>query len=126
MFGFSGLSGRRIASSIRGLAGLADQREDNGENKVTESYEWELLTVLAGSPRDYGYPRPTWTQELLVRVLAARTGIKVSVTTMSRLLKRLRVRLGRPKPTVGCPVAQVPPHAATGMDPSADPQLGPG
>ena len=51
-----------------GLAGLPDRREDNGENKVTESYEWELLTVLAGSPRDHGYLRPTWTQELLVRV----------------------------------------------------------
>ncbi len=62
-----------------------------------------MLTVLAGSPRDHGYLRPTWTEELLVRVLAARTGIKVSVTTMSRLLKRHRVRLGRPKPTVGCP-----------------------
>jgi hypothetical protein len=36
-------------------------------------------------------------------VLAGRTGIRVSVTTMSRLLKRLRVRLGRPKPIVGCP-----------------------
>jgi transposase len=95
----------RVAARFRdaGPAGLADQREDNGQNKVTESYEWEVLTVLAGSPRDYGYLRPTWTQELLVRVLTARTGITVSVTTMSRLLKRLRVRLGRPKPTVGCP-----------------------
>ena len=40
---------------------------------------------------------------MLVRVLAARTGITVSVTTMSRLLKRHRVRLGCPKPIVGCP-----------------------
>jgi len=87
----------------QGLAGLADRREDNGENKVTETYESELVTVVAGSPRNHGYLRPTWTQELLVLVLAARTGISVSVTTMSRLLKRLGVRLGRPKPTVGCP-----------------------
>ena len=87
----------------QGLAGLADRREDNGENKVTETYESELVTVVAGSPRNHGYLRPTWTQELLVLVLAARTGINVSVTTMSRLLKRLGVRLGRPKPTVGCP-----------------------
>src|SRR5947199_2971632 len=34
-----------------GPAGLADQREDNGQNKVTESYEWEVLTVLGGYPR---------------------------------------------------------------------------
>ena len=87
----------------QGPQGLPDRREDNGETKVTEAYEWELLTVLGGSPRDHGYLRPTWTQELLVQVLATRAGIRVSVTTMSRLLKRLRVRLGRPKPTVGCP-----------------------
>jgi transposase len=87
----------------QGPQGLPDRREDNGQNKITETYEWELLSVLGGSPRDHGYLRPTWTQELLVQVLATRTAITVSVATMSRLLKRLRVRLGRPKPTVGCP-----------------------
>jgi hypothetical protein len=30
-------------------------------------------------------------------------GVTISVTTMSRLLKKLRVRLGRPKPIVECP-----------------------
>jgi len=95
----------RVANRFidQGPQGLPDRREDNGENKVTELYEAELLSVLAGSPRDYGYLRPTWTQELLVRVLAARTGITVSATTMSRVLRRHRVRLGRPKPVVKCP-----------------------
>jgi transposase len=87
----------------QGPAGLADRREDNGAHKVTEIYEAELLTILTGSPRDYGYLRPTWTQELLALVLQEGTGIRVSVATMSRLLRRLGVRLGRPKPTVGCP-----------------------
>jgi transposase len=87
----------------QGLLGLADRREDNGQTKADEDYAAELLTVLAGSPQDYGYRRPTWTQELLLAVLEARTGVQLSVTTLSRLLKRLRVRLGRPKPIVGCP-----------------------
>jgi len=87
----------------QGPAGMADQREDNGDSKVREVYEWELLIAVACSPRNYGYLRTTWTQELLVRVLAKRTGITVSATTVCRLLKRHRVRLGRPKPTVGCP-----------------------
>jgi len=85
------------------LLGLADRREDNGETKVTEEYEAELFTVVPGSPRKYGYRRPTWTQELLILVLHKRTGIRISRTTMSRLLKRLQIRLGRPKPIVGCP-----------------------
>ena len=46
---------------------------------------------------------PTWTQELLILVLAERTGIRVSITTMCRLLRQLGIRLNRPKPTVNCP-----------------------
>jgi transposase len=87
----------------QGLQAMADRREDNGENKIDRKYESKLLIIVAGSPQQYGYLRPTWTQELLIRVLAERTGITISVTTMSRLLKRHRVRLGRPKPIVGCP-----------------------
>ncbi len=87
----------------RGLVGLADRREDNGVTKVTDEYGMEVLRLIEGSPQEHGYRRPTWTQELLVLVLAERTGIRVSVTTMCRLLRRVGVRLNRPKPTVDCP-----------------------
>jgi hypothetical protein len=86
-----------------GLAGLADWREENGDTKVDRTYQGELLGVVDGSPQDHGYRRPTWMQELLVLVLAERTGIAISVSTMSRLLGRLAVRLGRPMPIVNCP-----------------------
>ena len=79
-----------------GLVGLADRREDNGENKVTDAYGMELLRLIEGSPQDHGYRRPTWTQELLILVLAERTGVRVSVTTMCRLLRQSGVRLNRP------------------------------
>jgi transposase len=85
------------------LAGLADRREDNGSLKVTEQYEWLLVIAAAFSPRHYGFARPTWTQELFIRALAKRTGIRLSPATMSRWLRRLGVRRGRPKPTVACP-----------------------
>ena len=87
----------------QGLAGMADSREDNGDHKTNEKYELELLIAVSLSPHRYGYQRTTWTQELLAIVLAERTGIKVSATTICRLLKRNKVRLGRPKPIVGCP-----------------------
>jgi len=87
-----------------GLPGLADQREDNGQPKADEGYQTVLLEVVGqSSPRRYGYRRPTWTQELLILVMETKTGIRISRTTMSRLLKRLKIRLGRPKPIVGCP-----------------------
>jgi transposase len=95
----------RVANRFveHGLSGLADRREDNGVSKASEEYEWHLLIAVAKQPKDYGFRRPTWTQELLALALEKVTGIKVSCTTISRLLKRNRVRLGRPKPIVGCP-----------------------
>jgi transposase len=86
-----------------GEEGLADRREDNGTHKVTWYYEWSLLQAVAGSPSDYGRRRPTWTQELLAGVLEQQTGIRLSTATLSRLLRRHRIRRGRPKPVVGCP-----------------------
>jgi transposase len=89
----------------QGLPGLADRREDNGERKITRDYEIELLRLIEDeeSPQDFGYRRPTWTQELLILVLSERTGIAISVPAMSRLLSRLGIGLRRPKPIVGCP-----------------------
>jgi len=86
-----------------GVTGLIDRREDNGELKLDERYLGLLHELVDGSPQDYGYPRPTWTQELLVKVMQQKTGVKVHVGTMSRALKTIRARLGRPRPTVGCP-----------------------
>jgi transposase len=89
-----------------GLAGLADRREDNGQPKITPAYQAELLRLVEESPQGFGYRRPTWTQELLVLVLAERIEISVSVSAMSRLLGRLGVGLKRPKPIVKCPWKQ--------------------
>jgi transposase len=86
-----------------GLTGLADRREDNGERKITKDYEIELLRLVEESPQEFGYRRPTWTQELLILVLAERIDIAISVATMSRLLSRLGIGLRRPKPIVSCP-----------------------
>ena len=87
----------------QGVEGLIDRRGDNGAAKVTDGYVLALIEAVRGGPQDYGYPRPTWTQELLVKTLAGQTGIRISVPTMSRLLRRLGIRRGMPKPTVGCP-----------------------
>jgi transposase len=86
-----------------GLAGLADRREDNGERKITPIYERELLNLVDQLPQEFGYRRPTWTQELLILVLAERVEISISVSTMSRLLRRSGIGLKRPKPIVSCP-----------------------
>lgn len=86
-----------------GSAGLADARGDNGSPKITDEFALVVQKVVSGCPPDYGYPRTTWTLELLVKVLAARMGVQISISAMSRLLRRLGIRRGMPKPTVGCP-----------------------
>ncbi len=89
-----------------GELGLIDQRGDNGSAKVNEDYILALVNAVERTPLDYGYHRPTWTQELLICVLTELTGITVSCTTMCRLLRRLGIRRRMPKPTVGCPWSQ--------------------
>jgi transposase len=86
-----------------GIAGLVDGRSDNGQTKVDEEFLGQLYELVNGSPQDYGYRRPTWTRELLVKVMHEKTGVKVHVTTMSRALAAIGARRGRPKPTVACP-----------------------
>ncbi|HEX5244048.1 MAG TPA: IS630 family transposase, partial [Tepidisphaeraceae bacterium] len=86
-----------------GVAGLQDRREDNGDIKLDEHYLARLHEVVGKQPTDYGYPRPTWTQELLVEVMVQETGVRVHPGTMSRALKMIGARLGQPKATVGCP-----------------------
>ena len=95
----------RVAERFRRWrwAGLADQREDNGRVAVDECFVWLLREAVARSPADYGFARPTWTQELLCRAMAERTGVRVSQATMSRLLKRIGARRGRPRPVLRCP-----------------------
>lgn len=87
----------------RGVPSLFDGREDNGQTKLEEAFLRKLYAVVDRTPQEYGYPRPTWTQELLCKVMHERTGVKVSTATMSRALTAIGARHGRPKPTVGCP-----------------------
>ncbi len=88
-----------------GWLGLLDGRRDNGYRKVDTSFRSVVRSLLEQSPRDYGYLRPTWTRELLVLVSEEQTGIRVGLSAMSRLLREIGARRGRPKPAVGCPLS---------------------
>jgi transposase len=83
--------------------GLGDRRRDNGESIVTKKVLIAIYVMVTETPRQFGQRRPTWTLELLVLVLQRRLGIRLSRATMSRALRRLGIRRGRPKPFVTCP-----------------------
>ncbi len=86
-----------------GEAGLIDRREDNGQAKADELYGQTVAWILEGSPREFFHRRPTWTRRLLIDTAKTYAGVTVSLTTMGRLLRRLKVRRGRPKPLAPCP-----------------------
>lgn len=88
-----------------GEDGMRDHRADNGQPKVDEALRAALCTVVARSPQDYAWARPTWTQELLARQLTAMTRVRVSETTVGRMLADLGIRWGMARPTVACPWA---------------------
>jgi transposase len=105
MVGCAASTVNRVAERFRehSIEGLMDRREDNGDLKLDETFLGQLREVVDQSPRDFGYQRPTWTRELLVAVMRKLTGVSVHVGTMSRALKKIGARRGRPRPTVGCP-----------------------
>lgn len=95
----------RVAERYRvgGLAGLADRREDNGGPVVDDAVRLELRAIVAENPDHFGWPRPTWTQEMLALTLQRRTGVKLSRQTVGRCLWAIGARLGRPRPVLRCP-----------------------
>jgi transposase len=114
-----GWSGKRIAKALGctpstvsrtlmrweryGQAGLIDRREDNGQRKADTLYAQTVAWILESSPQDFFHRRPTWTRRLLIETARQYTGVVVSLTTMSRVLKKLKVRRGRPKSDAPCP-----------------------
>ncbi len=88
-----------------GWLGLLDGRRDNGMRKTDAAFCTVVRDLLDQSPRDYGYLRPTWTRELLILVSEEQTGVRVGLSAMSRVLRKIGARRGRPKPAVACPLS---------------------
>jgi transposase len=86
-----------------GEAGLLDGRRDNGSAKVDAAFLAGLRELVRQTPPDFGWRRPTWTRELLIEQMVRQTGVRVSPSTMSRALRALGARRGRPRPVVKCP-----------------------
>lgn len=86
-----------------GELGLEDGRRFNGGSKLNEAVLIRLAELIRDTPQRFGWRRPTWTRELLSRQIEHDTGVRLSVTTLTRLLRRMGARWGRPKMYVECP-----------------------
>lgn len=85
-----------------GRDGLFDERRNNGQLLADDVFHETVARLVSQTPLEYGYLRPTWTRELLVKVAEQQIGITVSVTVMGRVLQNIGARRGRPKPVVEC------------------------
>jgi len=97
---------RTAARFVRGgRVALLDGRYRNGGRIADADFVRCIDALVRESPQDHGYPRPTWTRELFILVAAKLTGVRVSLTLMGRVLRRIGARRGRPKPIVRCPLS---------------------
>ncbi len=87
----------------RGEGSVFDGRWGNGARKVSPEVLGGIAEILRGTPERYGFPRPTWTIEVLARVIAQELKVPLTVGHVWKVLKRLKVRWGLPRPVVGCP-----------------------
>src|SRR5438093_2245308 len=94
----------------QGEAALLDGRSENGRPKVDDDVKAGICKILEQSPPDFGFPRPTWTLELLARVIQQVLQVALSVGHLWKILRRLRVSWGRPRTYVRCP--SIPVHRA--------------
>lgn len=83
-----------------GREALRDARRGNSGSLVDVVLLATIRVLLERCPCDFGFDRATWTRELLVIVAEEQCGTRVSVRTMSRVLRTLGARRGRPKPIV--------------------------
>jgi transposase len=88
---------------VGGVKGLEDRRRFNGKKKVGEFFCDRVREMVKNFPQDYGWCRPTWTRELLCLTMEQRYKIRVSLSTMGRVLSYIGAKLKRPRPVVSCP-----------------------
>ncbi len=87
----------------RGEGSVFDGRWGNGARKVSPEVLGGIVEILHGTPEQHGFPRPTWTIEVLTRVIAEELAVTLSVGHVWKVVKRLKVRWGYPRPVVSCP-----------------------
>jgi transposase len=87
----------------RGERALEDGRRENGAVKADADLLQALAECVRATPARWGWRRPTWTLEMLTEALERATGVRVSRSTLHRMLVALGVRWGSARPAVSCP-----------------------
>ena len=77
------------------LDSFLDKRSPGKFRKATPEYEKILIDTIDKNPEEYGYEFGRWTAARLATYLEKVTGIKLSISQISRILhKKIRLYLG--------------------------------
>ena len=87
-----------------GEAGLRDGRKCRACPKVSNDVIDKLLDYLDAVPKDFGWQRSSWTQELLALQLVEDLGVSLTPQHVGRVLKQSGCRRGRPRPALRIPI----------------------
>lgn len=86
-----------------GASGLSDAPRVGAPAKTTPAYRDRLLELVRRRPRALDLPFSLWTAARLADQLAEETGVRVSMATIERLLRKAGMALSRPQHMITSP-----------------------
>lgn len=89
--------------NAEGIQGLYDAPRSGAPATVTPGYRERLQVVVRQRPRALGQPYSLWTLQRLADFMAEETGIRVSDTTVRRILADYDIIMSRPQHKVSSP-----------------------
>jgi transposase len=86
-----------------GISGLADAPRSGKPPKATAEYRARLSELVRRRPRALELPFSAWTAARLADHLAEGTGLRMSVPSIHRLLRKAGLGFGRPQHMISSP-----------------------
>ena len=92
-----------VRYQAEGIAGLSDAPRPGAPPKATAAYRERLLEIVRRRPRALGLPFSLWSAARLADHLTEETGLRLSVPSITRLLRASDMALSRPQHTITSP-----------------------
>lgn len=89
--------------NAEGIAGLYDAPRPGAPPRLPAVYRTQLVESVRQRPRALGQPYSLWTLQRLADYMAEQSGIRVSETTVQRILAAHEIVLSRPQTKVTSP-----------------------
>ena len=88
---------------LKAFKGIYDAPQSGAPATVTPAYRERLQVVVRQRPRSLGQSYSLWTLQRLVDFMAEETGIRVSDSTVRRILADYDIVMSRPQHKVSSP-----------------------